>query len=205
MSFFSRRRFRSDALTNRFRFAGTVGPPPPKKHKSAAPRDVSFAEAAKFGTQSDFSFFDKVRNVLRNNDVYDNFLRCLLLFNNEVVSKSELLAVTAAFFTRHPELQRWLQEFLGLAPGASGGSPSQASAASSPPPVAVPVHNAYNNSTREPLSTHPPHPYSLLTAQGEGFLCSVYRLTKLQFVILRFVVRRVRSESLFVRRGALHR
>lgn len=37
------------------------GPPPPKKHKVALNRDVSIAEAGKYGTLNDYAFFDKVR------------------------------------------------------------------------------------------------------------------------------------------------
>lgn len=39
------------------------GPPPPKKHKVAASvRDVTIAEAAKYGSLNDYAFFDKVRS-----------------------------------------------------------------------------------------------------------------------------------------------
>lgn len=147
---------------------GSVGPPPPKKHKLLASRDVTLAEAAKYGTLSDFNFFDRVRKALKNQEVYDNFLRCLLLFTNEIVSKSELLAVTAPFFSRHPELQRWLQEFLGITSGAAGGSPPIANSASSPPPAATPVHPSLGNGAhhRDQTPAHPPHPYSLLSSQG---------------------------------------
>ncbi|XP_052754275.1 paired amphipathic helix protein Sin3b isoform X2 [Galleria mellonella] len=77
-------------------------------------RDVSLAEAAKVATLQDFNFFDRARKALRSQRVYDNFLRCLLLFTHEVISSSELLCVTSPFLRRHPELQKWLQDFVGL-------------------------------------------------------------------------------------------
>lgn len=36
------------------------GPPPSKKHKVASMRDISIAEAGKYGTLNDYAFFDKV-------------------------------------------------------------------------------------------------------------------------------------------------
>ncbi|XP_063987548.1 paired amphipathic helix protein Sin3b isoform X4 [Diachasmimorpha longicaudata] len=90
------------------------GPPPPKKHKvSASVRDVTIAEAGKYGSLNDYAFFDKVRKALRSPEVYENFLRCLVLFNQEIVSKSELIQLVTPFLGRFPELLRWFKEFLG--------------------------------------------------------------------------------------------
>lgn len=88
------------------------GQPPSKKHKSVF-RDVSLAEASKYGSLTEYAFFDKVRRALRNAEVYDNFLRCLILFNQEIVSKAELLNLTSPFLVKHPELHKWFQDFVG--------------------------------------------------------------------------------------------
>lgn len=93
-------------------------PPPAKKPRAsclsgATVRDVSYSEAAKLATIHDYSFFERARKALRSQQVYDNFLRCLLLFTNEIISSSELLSVTSPFLCRHPELQRWLHDFVG--------------------------------------------------------------------------------------------
>ncbi|XP_034946100.1 paired amphipathic helix protein Sin3a isoform X2 [Chelonus insularis] len=93
------------------------GPPPPKKHKvTASSRDVTIAEAGKYGTLNDYAFFDKVRKALRSPEVYENFLRCLVLFNQEIVSKSELVQLITPFLGRFPELLRWFKDFLGHLP-----------------------------------------------------------------------------------------
>ncbi|CAG5056294.1 unnamed protein product [Parnassius apollo] len=125
---------RSPSFTSSSQIAS--GAPPPKKGRSmtatppsggggagggtggvagagGALRDVSYAEAAKLATAQDYSFFDRARKALRSQHVYDNFLRCLLLFTNEIISSSELLSVTSPFLCRHPELQKWLQDFVG--------------------------------------------------------------------------------------------
>lgn len=88
------------------------GPLPPKRHKPIM-RDVTLAEASKYGSLNDYAFFDKVRKALRSPEVYDNFLRCLSLFNQEILSKSELLGLTSPFLSKFPELYKWFQNFVG--------------------------------------------------------------------------------------------
>lgn len=92
-------------------------PPPTKRHKPVG-RDVTLAEASKFGTLNDFAFFDRVRKALRTPEVYEQFLRCLTLFNHDIVSKPELQNLITPFLSRFPELLRHFQEFLG--PAAAG-------------------------------------------------------------------------------------
>ncbi|XP_050086666.1 uncharacterized protein LOC126571866 isoform X1 [Anopheles aquasalis] len=99
---------------------GVGGPPSAKRHKPIC-RDVSLAEASKYGTLNDYAFFDKVRKALRSPDVYENFLRCLTLFNQEIVSKSELQTLIAPFLSRYPDLLKWFQDFLGP-PGGTASS-----------------------------------------------------------------------------------
>ncbi|CAO1419976.1 unnamed protein product [Diamesa tonsa] len=93
--------------------------PPVKRHKPIC-RDVSFADAARYGTMSDYAFFDKVRKALRTSDVYDNFLRCLTLYNQEIVSKAELSTLVTPFLNKTPDLLRWFQEFLGPSTNPEG-------------------------------------------------------------------------------------
>ncbi|XP_052743030.1 paired amphipathic helix protein Sin3a isoform X3 [Bicyclus anynana] len=117
------------------------GAPPAKKPRSVVPspapvpppsslRDVSYADAAKLATAHDYKFFDRARKELRPQHVYDNFLKCLMLFTNEIISSSELLCVTSPFLCRHPELQKWLQDFVGPV---------------SPPHTPTNTHPGYNN------------------------------------------------------------
>ena len=98
-----------------------VSLPPPKKPKMGVLRDVSLAEAGKYGTLNEFAFFDKVRKALRSPEVYENFLRCLVLFNQEVISRQELVQITSNFLNKHPDLFKWFKEFVGYKDGASGG------------------------------------------------------------------------------------
>uniref|UniRef100_A0A182K7V0 Paired amphipathic helix protein Sin3a n=1 Tax=Anopheles christyi TaxID=43041 RepID=A0A182K7V0_9DIPT len=97
------------------------GPPPIKRHKPIC-RDVSLAEASKYGTLNDYAFFDKVRKALRSPDVYEDFLRCLTLYNQEIVSKMELQTLVTPFLNRFPDLLKWFQDFLGPSTGVGGGA-----------------------------------------------------------------------------------
>lgn len=83
-----------------------------KRHKSAL-KDVSLAEAVKHGNLSEFAFFEKVRKALKSPDVYENFLRCLVLFNQEVISRPELVQLATTFLGKFPDLFTWFKMFLG--------------------------------------------------------------------------------------------
>lgn len=83
-----------------------------KRHKSAL-KDVTLAEAIKLGNFSEFAFFEKVRKALKSPEVYENFLRCLVLFNSEVITRAELIQLTTTFLGKFPELFNWFKVFLG--------------------------------------------------------------------------------------------
>ncbi|XP_059470996.1 paired amphipathic helix protein Sin3b isoform X2 [Neocloeon triangulifer] len=89
------------------------GQPMKKAKVSACLRDVTLAEAGKLGNLTDYAFFDKVRKALKNPEIYENFLRCLVLFNQEIVSGTELVQLVTPFLSRFPELLKWFKEFLG--------------------------------------------------------------------------------------------
>lgn len=125
--------------------------PPTKKHKLSSFKDVSLAEVGKYGTLNDFAFFDKVRKALRSQDVYENFLRCLVLFNQEIVSKGELLQLATPFLGRFPELFRWFKEYLGLADGPPIHVPGSSSPSSQGQPVMC--DNIINNVSRQERPT----------------------------------------------------
>jgi len=94
--------------------------PPAKKPRVGVLKDVSLAEAGKYGTLNEYAFFDKVRKALKSSEVYDNFLRCLVLFNQEIVSRPELIQLATPFLNKHPELFAWFKDFVGY---REGGAP----------------------------------------------------------------------------------
>ncbi|XP_040846631.1 paired amphipathic helix protein Sin3b isoform X1 [Ochotona curzoniae] len=91
-----------------------VPAPAKKKMKLRGNKDLSIASVGKYGTLQEFSFFDKVRRVLKSQEVYENFLRCIALFNQELVSGSELLQLVSPFLGKFPELFAQFKSFLGV-------------------------------------------------------------------------------------------
>uniref|UniRef100_A0A674NST4 Paired amphipathic helix protein Sin3a n=1 Tax=Takifugu rubripes TaxID=31033 RepID=A0A674NST4_TAKRU len=73
----------------------------------------SAAEVSKHGVGTESLFFEKVRKALRSTEAYDNFLRCLVIFNQEVVSRAELVQLVLPFLGKFPELFNWFKNFLG--------------------------------------------------------------------------------------------
>uniref|UniRef100_A0A4W4GRZ9 Paired amphipathic helix protein Sin3a n=1 Tax=Electrophorus electricus TaxID=8005 RepID=A0A4W4GRZ9_ELEEL len=75
--------------------------------------DSTVAEASKHGVGTESLFFEKVRKALRSAEAYDNFLRCLVIFNQEVISRAELVQLVLPFLGKFPELFNWFKNFLG--------------------------------------------------------------------------------------------
>ncbi|KAF7695575.1 paired amphipathic helix protein Sin3b isoform X1 [Silurus meridionalis] len=84
-----------------------------KKMKFSCSKDQSFASVGKHGVLREFTFFDKVRRLFKSQEVYENFLRCIALFNQEVVSGAELLQLVTPFLGKFPELYTQFKSFLG--------------------------------------------------------------------------------------------
>ncbi|XP_065145319.1 paired amphipathic helix protein Sin3a [Paramisgurnus dabryanus] len=93
------------------RHSGPPTTPPVKKKPKFIGKDHPMAEASKIGAES--LFFEKVRKALRSSEAYDNFLRCLVIFNQEVISRAELVQLVLPFLGKFPELFTWFKNFLG--------------------------------------------------------------------------------------------
>uniref|UniRef100_A0A674DPL2 Paired amphipathic helix protein Sin3a n=1 Tax=Salmo trutta TaxID=8032 RepID=A0A674DPL2_SALTR len=76
-------------------------------------RNHAMSEASKHSIGTESLFFEKVRKALRSSEAYDNFLRCLLIFNQEVISRAELVQLVLPFLGKFPELFSWFKNFLG--------------------------------------------------------------------------------------------
>uniref|UniRef100_W5KBB5 Paired amphipathic helix protein Sin3a n=1 Tax=Astyanax mexicanus TaxID=7994 RepID=W5KBB5_ASTMX len=95
------------------RHSGPGSTPPVKKKPKFLGKEHPAAEGSKFGIGTESLFFEKVRKVLRSAEAYDNFLRCLVIFNQEVISKAELVQLVLPFLGKFPELFTWFKNFLG--------------------------------------------------------------------------------------------
>jgi histone deacetylase complex regulatory component SIN3 len=63
--------------------------------------------------QDEIDFFDRVKKVLPG-QVYAEFLKCLHLYSQEVLSPQELLQLVPNFLGKYPDLLKWFQKFLGV-------------------------------------------------------------------------------------------
>ncbi|GFO40615.1 paired amphipathic helix protein sin3a [Plakobranchus ocellatus] len=88
---------------------------PPSTKWKKLPKDFSsLADASKTGSLTEYAFFDKVRKALRHQEVYDNFLRSIILFNQEIVTKPELVTLVSFFLSKFPDLFREFKDLLGV-------------------------------------------------------------------------------------------
>uniref|UniRef100_A0A674DR77 SIN3 transcription regulator family member Ab n=1 Tax=Salmo trutta TaxID=8032 RepID=A0A674DR77_SALTR len=95
------------------RHSGAGATPPIKKKPKMLVKDHAMSEASKHSIGTESLFFEKVRKALRSSEAYDNFLRCLLIFNQEVISRAELVQLVLPFLGKFPELFSWFKNFLG--------------------------------------------------------------------------------------------
>ncbi|XP_018026656.1 paired amphipathic helix protein Sin3a isoform X2 [Hyalella azteca] len=86
--------------------------PPGKRIKLSYLKDVSAADAGKYATLAEYDFFDKVRKAIRHEETYNNFLRCITLFNEEVVSRTELIQLVQPFLNKFSDLFKWFKDFV---------------------------------------------------------------------------------------------
>ncbi|XP_069994313.1 paired amphipathic helix protein Sin3a isoform X4 [Penaeus vannamei] len=96
--------------------------PPVKKPKLGYLKDMSAAEAGKHATLAEYAFFDKVRKALRHEETYHNFLRCITLYNEEIITRAELVQLVHPFLAKFPDLLKWFKDFVGYREGALGSS-----------------------------------------------------------------------------------
>ena len=50
--------------------------------------------------------------ALRTQQVYDNFLKCLALFNQDIVTRAELIALVEPFLGKFANLYRWFKDYV---------------------------------------------------------------------------------------------
>uniref|UniRef100_H3C6M1 Paired amphipathic helix protein Sin3a n=1 Tax=Tetraodon nigroviridis TaxID=99883 RepID=H3C6M1_TETNG len=102
--------------------AGLVPTPPCKKKPKIIGKDhgVHDHDVSKHSTSTETMFFEKVRKALRSSEAYDNFLRCLHIFSQELISRAELVQLVIPFLGKFPELFSWFKNFLGYRESSHG-------------------------------------------------------------------------------------
>ena len=78
--------------------------PPPENREEDRKTAASLAK--------ELSFFERVKARLRNRESYNELIKCLNIFNSEVISKMELQSLVWDILGRHPDLYSGFSEFL---------------------------------------------------------------------------------------------
>ena len=64
------------------------------------------------GNLNEITFFERLKKALRNKEVYENFLKCLSLFNEDIVSHTELIGLVEPFLSKFANLFKWFKEYV---------------------------------------------------------------------------------------------
>ncbi|KAK6538018.1 Transcriptional regulatory protein sin3 [Orbilia ellipsospora] len=66
-------------------------------------------------SSEEIAFFDRVRKYIGNKQTYNEFLKILNLFSQDLMDKSLLVSTLESFLGSNPELFNWIKRFLGVA------------------------------------------------------------------------------------------
>jgi paired amphipathic helix protein Sin3a len=69
-------------------------------------------EWLKSGPINEINFFEKLKLALRTQQCYENFLKCLVLFNHDLINKVELIKLADPFLGKFPNLFRWFKDYV---------------------------------------------------------------------------------------------
>ncbi len=64
------------------------------------------------GNINEITFFERLKKALRTQQVYDNFLKCLALFNQDIVTHTELIQLVEPFLGKFANLFKWFKEYV---------------------------------------------------------------------------------------------
>ncbi|CAK9308573.1 unnamed protein product [Citrullus colocynthis] len=90
----------------------------PQKRKSIVREDTTSVKLHLGG--EGMSFIEKVRQKLPNVDVYQEFVKCLDIFDKEIITRSELHSLVRDLLGRYPDLMDAFGEFMTLCDRTDG-------------------------------------------------------------------------------------
>jgi len=86
---------------------------PKQKEASEAPQEETEDRKKQHSAlQKELSFFDKVNQRLRNKEAYNDFIRCLSIFNQEVITRMELQGLVYDIIGKFPDLMQGFSEMM---------------------------------------------------------------------------------------------
>lgn len=93
--------------------------PPPKKRTRLGAGPAAMANPSKNekpGTQEELEFFEKCKRVIGNKTTYNEFLKVLNLFSQEIIEAKVLIERVEPFLGKVPELFDWFKQFVKYDP-----------------------------------------------------------------------------------------
>jgi len=65
------------------------------------------------GDFEEIEYFDQVKKALGNKHIYADFLKCLNLFSQEIITRHELVSLMHGFLGGFPDLFEMFKKFIG--------------------------------------------------------------------------------------------
>lgn len=108
------------------------------KHQPQASLD-----SIRFGPINEITFFEKLKKALRTPQVYENFLKCLALFNQNIITTSELIKLVEPFLSKFSNLYRWFKDYVENLPFSSSINAESYPADLAKEKIAIPANNIH--------------------------------------------------------------
>ena len=83
-----------------------------KRARTAPFKPIPNAELDKSGTLEELEFFEKCKRIMGNKTTYNEFLKVLNLFSQELMDAKTLVDRVEPFLVKAPELFDWFKKFV---------------------------------------------------------------------------------------------
>jgi paired amphipathic helix protein Sin3a len=83
-----------------------------KRSRTAPFKPIPNAALDKTGTLEELEFFEKCKRVIGNKSTYNEFLKVLNLFSQELIDSKVLVERVEPFLSKAPELFEWFKKFV---------------------------------------------------------------------------------------------
>ncbi|KAJ3147061.1 Transcriptional regulatory protein sin3 [Geranomyces variabilis] len=91
---------------------GSSGPPPAQIPVPPPKKRARMGRSEKPGTIEELEFFDKCKKIINNKTTYNEFLKILNLFSQEIIEAKVLVERVEPFLSRAPDLFEWFKRFV---------------------------------------------------------------------------------------------
>ena len=83
---------------------------------TTTPQEEDAIHHPTFVTPEEIAFFERVQTVVGSKQVYDEFLKVINLYNQDIINKSILVERVAHFLSKSPDLFNWFRNYINYKP-----------------------------------------------------------------------------------------